>query len=256
MAVATGALRKQQRVEAKAAAKAKRDKVILIGGSVLLVAVLAFELPKVLGGSSSSTPTPAPTAASTPAATPSTPAVAGVPTPALVARELKTIAHLSQKNPFTPQLSPGAVPTTNTAPLGKGPAVRASHFKLKDPFKAQLVVPGSSLAATAPLAQPSHAVKPVPVSKPKVVAAAAPYGYIVILRSLDTKAAGLSEVKRAHAAGLTSAGLLFSSKYTTLRHGYWVVYLAKYPTWNAANAGLDAAKAHGYASAYRRPARK
>src|SRR5262249_36001528 len=145
MAVATGTLRKQQRVEAKAAAKAKRDKVILIGGSVLLVAVLAFELPKVLGGSSSSTPTPAPTAASTPAATPSTPALAGVPTPALVARELKTIAHLSQKNPFTPQLSPGAVPTTNTAPLGKAPAVRASHFKLKDPFKAQLVVPGSSL---------------------------------------------------------------------------------------------------------------
>ena len=255
MAVATGTLRKQQRVEAKAAAKAKRDKIILIGGSVLLVAVLAFELPKVLGGSSSSTPTPAPTVASTPAATAGAPAVAGVPTPALVARELKTISHLNQKNPFTPQLSAGAVPTTNTAPFGKAPAVRGSHFKLKDPFKAQLVVPGASLT-TAPLAQPTHTVKPVPTSKPKVVATPAPYGYIVILRSLDTKAAGLSEVKRAHAAGLTSAGLLFSSKYTTLRHGYWVVYLAKYPTWNAANAGLDAAKAHGYASAYRRPARK
>src|SRR5215469_7898611 len=100
MAVATGTLRKQQRVEAKAAAKAKRDKIILIGGSVLLVAVLAFELPKVLGGSSSSTPTSAPTVASAPAATPSTPAVVGAPTPAVVAQQLKTISHLSQKNPF------------------------------------------------------------------------------------------------------------------------------------------------------------
>lgn len=255
MAVATGTLRKQQRVEAKAAAKAKRDKIILIGGSVLLVAVLAFELPKVLGGSSSSAPTPAPTVASTPAATAGAPAVAGVPTPALVARELKTISHLNQKNPFTPQLSVGAVPTTNTPPFGKAPAVRGSHFKLKDPFKAQLAVAAPAVT-TAPLAQPTQTVKPVPVSKPKVVASPAPYGYIVILRSLDTKAAGLSEVKRAHAAGLTSAGLLFSSKYTTLRHGYWVVYLAKYRTWDAANAGLQAARAHGYASAYRRPARK
>ncbi len=46
MAVATGALRKRQSLESKAAAKAKRDKLILVGGSVLLVAVLAFELPK------------------------------------------------------------------------------------------------------------------------------------------------------------------------------------------------------------------
>ena len=253
MAVATGALRKQQSLESKAAAKAKRDKLILIGGSVLLVAVLAFELPKVLGGSSS-TPAPAPTdVASAPAAAPSVSAVPGAPSPALAARELKTVSHLSLKDPFTPQLSQGAVPSTGTVAFGKAPAVRASHFKLKDPFKAQLVVAQPS-TTIAPLAQPTHAVKPVPKSKP--AAAAAPYGYVVILRSLDTKAAGFTEVRRAHAAGLTSAGLLYSSAYSTLRHGYWVVYLAKYRTWDSANAGLQAARAHGYSSAYRRPARK
>lgn len=253
MAVATGTLsRKQQRLEAKAAAKEKRNKVVLIGGSVLLVGVLAFELPKVLGGSSS-TPAPAPAVAIAPAGAPTSPAVLGAPSPALVARQLKTISHLSLKDPFTPQLSAGGGPSSSSAPFGKGPAVRASHFKLKDPFKAQLAAEAPS-TATAPLAQPTHSVTPVPKSKP--VPAAAPYGYIVILRSVDTKAGGLSEVKKAHAAGLASAGLLYSSAYTTLRHGYWVVYLAKYRTWDAANAGLDEAKAHGYASAYRRPARK
>jgi len=253
MAVATGALRKQQSLEAKTAAKAKRDRLILIGGSVVLVAVLAFELPKVLGGSSSSTPTPAPTVVASAPAAPSASAVAGAPSSAQVARELKTISHLSLKDPFTPQLTQGAAPSTGASPFGKAPAVRASHFKLKDPFKAQLVVAAPS-TTIAPLAQPTHAVKPVPRSKP--AAAAAPYGYVVILRSLDTKAAGLSEVRRAHAAGLTSAGLLYSSAYSTLRHGYWVVYLAKYRTWDSANAGLQAARAHGYSSAYRRPARK
>jgi len=254
MAVATGALRKQQSVEAKAASKAKRDKLILIGGSVLLVAVLAFELPKVIGGSSSSTPTTAPTVVASAPAASATSTALGAASPAEVSRELRTISHLSLKDPFTPQLSDGAVPSAAAGnPFTKGPAVRKSHFKLKDPFKAQLVVPEPS-TTIAPLAQPTHAVKPVPKSKP--AAAAAPNGYVVILRSLDTKAAGLSEVRRAHAAGLTSAGLLYSSAYSTLRHGYWVVYLAKYRTWNSANAGLQAARAHGYSSAYRRPARK
>ena len=78
----------------------------------------------------------------------------------------------------------------------------------------------------------------------------------MILRSLDSKAAALREVKAAHAQGLRSAGILYSSKYTTLRHGYWVVYLNKYATWNAANAGLQTARSHGYSSAYRRPVRK
>ena len=260
MAVATGTLRKQQRIEAKAAAKAKRDRLILIGGSVVLVAVLAFELPKVLGGSSSSTPPPAPAPVSTPAATPGATVLPGAPSAAVVASELKTISRLHLKDPFAPQLSGGAAPSaaaTAAAPFAKGPAVRAAHFKLKDPFKAQLGAPPSSTAAAAaPLAHPTRAVEPVPASKPKQAAPAAPNGYIVILRSLDTKASGLSEVRRARAAGLSSAGLLYSSAYSTLRHGYWVVYLAKYPTWDAANAGLQTARAHGYSSAYRRPARK
>jgi hypothetical protein len=81
-------------------------------------------------------------------------------------------------------------------------------------------------------------------------------GYVVVLRSLDSAAAARQEVKRARTQGLVSAGILYSSRYSTLRHGYWVVYLNRYPTMAAANAGLQEARAHGYASAYRRPVRK
>ena len=88
----------------------------------------------------------------------------------------------------------------------------------------------------------------------KVSTSAPTSGYIVVLRSLDTKSAGLRELKRAHASGFPSAELLFSSKYTTLRRGYWVVYV-RYPTAKGATAGTAQAHGHGYPSAYRRIAK-
>lgn len=252
MAVATSSLRRRKDEEAKVAAKSKRDKVLLIGGSVVLVAVLAFEVPKLMhtmSSSSSSAPAPAVTPVATPGATA---AVPGVVTPSEVRRDLKQIASLPSKDPFKAQLATVAS-TTGSQPWGAAPAVRTSHFKSKDPFKVQL---GEVAAAPmAPLASPVPVSSPTPV-KHKSSATAASHGFIIILRSLDTKAAGQREVRKAHASGLSTAGLLFSSKYTTLRHGYWVVYLDKYATAAQANAALQVARDHGYSSAYRRPVRK
>jgi SPOR domain len=262
MAVATGTLRRRGSQEAQAAAKAKRQKLILIVGAVVLVGVLVFQLPKLMKGSSSGTSaaststTPTTSTPGTAATAPALPAATVGPTisAAQVTHDLAVIArNYPSKDPFKVQVSTGTTSTTQPAPtIPKAPAVRNAHFKLKDPFVAQ-VSTGTTTSTPAPTIPAAPPVKTPTVHK---TASTAPYGYIVILRSLESKAAALREVKAAHAQGLTSAGVLYSSKYTTLRHGYWVVYLNRYPTWNAANAGLRAARAHGYSSAYRRPVRK
>ncbi len=257
MAIAAGALR-QRNQQAQEKAKAKRQKLILVAGMVLLVGVLAFQLPKLMKGSSSPSTTPATTTpastATAPAAAVAAPAVAAPAiSPAQVRRDLRQIAAFGTKDPFKPQVTSTAAgaSTTSGAPTpASAPAVRRSHFVTKDPFKVQVAV-ATAQSASAPLATPA-----TPVSQPKTTPAVAPHGYIVILRSLDTRAQGLSEVKKAHAKGLKEAGLLYSSAYTTLRHGYWVVYLAKYSTAAAANTGVKSARAAGYSSAYQRPVKK
>jgi hypothetical protein len=252
MAVATGTLQRRRNEENKVAAKSKRDKIILAVGGLVLVAVLAFELPSILKGSSSSAP-PAPATLAPTAAVSSTAVPAGASSAAVVRRELAAIAKLPSKDPFQAQLGTGAGSATQLPSLAKEPRVRTSHFVVKNPFKVLIGAPATT-AAVAPLAK-------APVVTPaKVVKASAPVttlvGYVVVLRSLDSAAAARQEVKRAHAQGLVSAAILYSSRYSTLRHGYWVVYLNRYPTMAAANAGLQEARAHGYASAYRRPVRK
>jgi len=115
-------------------AKDKRMKKVAIGGAVLLVAILAFEVPKMLhsGGSSTSSPPPAttttPSATATPASTPtSTPAgtaaAAVTPTaastklpsdlpPARAKSQLYSFSHFTGKDPFVQQV--------NTAPASSG----------------------------------------------------------------------------------------------------------------------------------------
>ncbi len=252
MAVATGALRRRQREDAKVEAKSKRDKIILAVGGVVLLVVLAIEVPGLLSSGSSSTPPPAPA----PAATPSAPAAAGAGavTPASVRAALREIARLPSKDPFKPQLLANSASTGGAPAIPKAPAVRAKHFVLKDPFKVQ--IGQASGSALAPIATPPP-VTPTPTThKVKTSSSSAQSGYIVILRSLDTKASAQQEVKKAKAQGLQGASILYSSKYTTLRRGYWVVYLSTYPTVAAADAGLQEAHSHGYASAYRRPIKK
>lgn len=104
-------------------AKDKRAKRLAIGGAVLLVAVLAFEMPKVLkghGGSSSSTP---------PAATTTTPSYGPSTTPT-----------------GTPVASAAVLPATSTKLTSSDLAPRRSkselysfsHFAGKDPFVQQV----------------------------------------------------------------------------------------------------------------------
>jgi hypothetical protein len=121
-------------------AKDRRTKKIPIGGAVVLVAVLAFEVPKMMhsGGSNSAAPpattttgaytTPTGTPASAPSTTaPGTAAAAGAPTTASMKLpnsdapplrswgQLFSFSHFSGKNPFAQQVnnsSPAATQTT------------------------------------------------------------------------------------------------------------------------------------------------
>ena len=148
MAVATGTLSRRQNQENKVAAKSKRDKIILAVGGLVLVAVLAFELPSILNGSSSSTPpapaTPAPTAAVSSTAVP-----AGTSSVAVVRRELAVIAKLPSKDPFQAQLGTGAGSSTQLPSLAKEPRVRTSHFVVKDPFKVLIGAPANHCGGCA-----------------------------------------------------------------------------------------------------------
>ena len=141
--------------------------------------------------------------------------------------------------------------------------MRTSNFVAKNPFKAQLGVDAGQAVPAVPIATGPGVAAPASgltstgstTTKTSGVATSAPTsGFIVVLRSLDSRAAGLEELKLAHIHGFPSAQLLFSSKYSTLRHGYWVVY-SRYPTAAGANDGVVQAKAHGYLSAYRRVAK-
>lgn len=100
-------------------AKQAKQKKILIGLSVVLVAVLAIQLPKMLSGTKGSTQA-APAGAATP----------GTTTPAT-------------GTPATPVVTPTVPTPAVVAPVGKAQLASFSLFKPKDPFVPQIKVPTS-----------------------------------------------------------------------------------------------------------------
>jgi hypothetical protein len=114
-------------------AKDRRAKMMAIGGVVVLAGVLAFEMPKVLhhSGSSSATPPAATTTAAGTgvSATPATGTPAALPTastklpnsdvaPRRLKSELFSFSHFAGKDPFVPQVS--AADITGTPSTGSG----------------------------------------------------------------------------------------------------------------------------------------
>ena len=100
--------------------------------------------------------------------------------------DLKAIAKLPSKDPFQAAAGSGRSVTTATQPLASSPRVRLSHFVSKDPFKAR------SDRRRPAATQASH-TRDAPAGDEDPGYArrrTRPFGYIVILRSLDTKAAG------------------------------------------------------------------
>lgn len=140
-----------------AQAKAKRQKKMAIGGGVLLMAVLAFQLPGMLKGSKQAAPEAAPA--------PTTPVQPG-PTETTGGSAVAPVNENASKLPAEPDPAP--------APL-EGQLVTFNLFKSKDPFVQQLAEsPGgetsdSPPASTPPTVAPPSATPPPsapPVSEP------------------------------------------------------------------------------------------
>jgi hypothetical protein len=127
-------------------AKDRRAKRLVIGGAVLLVAVLAFEMPKVLkghGGSSSSTPpaattttgTPSYGASTTPASTPvasaavlpatSTKLTTSDLSPRRSKSELYSFNHFAGKDPFVQQVSASDITSSPSGTSGASGVITA-----------------------------------------------------------------------------------------------------------------------------------
>jgi hypothetical protein len=154
--------RKKSRMQSVREAKDRRAKKIAIGGGVLLVALLAFEIPHYLGGSKSAAPAPATTAtaptgsttpgATTPAsATPGVPAVATAPTP------------------------PAKVTNSDLPPSNSKEQLSSfSTFASKDPFDQQVTADSGvtgSTGSSSTTAPPSGATASSTTSQPVVTAA-------------------------------------------------------------------------------------
>ena len=128
---------RKSRMQSVRDAKDRRTKKIAVGGVVLLVAVLAFEVPKVLkssGGNSSSPPAATTTAAGTGVSTtpatsaPGTVAAAAVPaastklpnsdpTPTRTKSQLYSFSQFAGKDPFVQQVTAASI-TSSPATAG------------------------------------------------------------------------------------------------------------------------------------------
>lgn len=171
-------------------AKDRRAKRLAIGGAVLLAAVLAFEMPKVLKGHSSSssappaattTTTPGYSATATPTATPvasaavvpatSTKLTSSDLAPRRSKSELYSFSHFSGKDPFVQQVSASDITSSpgtsggsgaNSGVISSGPApgaqttsarmlARTGVVTLQVNGKAQAVRVGGSFPSSNPL---------------------------------------------------------------------------------------------------------
>jgi hypothetical protein len=80
-------------------------------------------------------------------------------------------------------------------------------------------------------------------------------GYTVVLGSVPTTRGRDAAVRQARAAiraGLPAVGVLDSSKFASLRPGYYVIFSGYYRTVDGAVAAVDPAQENGYRRAYER----
>jgi hypothetical protein len=129
--------RKQKRMQDLREAKDRRTKKVAAGLAVVLVLVLAFEVPKMLKGSggSSSTP-PAATTSSTPGVTTAAPATTAPGTAAAASMPVTS----------------SKLPNSDTQPrAGKAQLYSFTHFTGKDPFVQQVkdAVPGAGSSGSS-----------------------------------------------------------------------------------------------------------
>lgn len=152
--------RRKKKLQDIRASKDRRAKKMAIGGAVLLVAVLAFELPHYLGGKSSA-PSAAGTTASDTTAASTTPGVTGAP--AATASGTAPVAAV-------PVTASTKLPNSDVAPVRtKSQLYSFDTFAGKDPFVQQVSTtqPGSA-GSTPPGTTPPSSSAPAQTASTSV----------------------------------------------------------------------------------------
>jgi len=128
---------RKKRAQDLRAAKDARMKKIAIGGAVLLVAVLAFEVPKMMHGNKSSSPAPATT--TTAATTPGAPTSTAVPAPSATPSSTAAPAALIPAAATATSAASTKLTNSDVEPkLKKSQLYSFTHFAGKDPFVQQI----------------------------------------------------------------------------------------------------------------------
>ena len=138
-------------------------------------------------------------------------------------------------------------------------AAAASSVSTKhSPTKPKVTAPAKTRPAAT---QPTITTGPLPTAPgskkaPPTAAGdwpAATSGYTNVLASIPVsagRAVAEGRARAAAAAGLPRVGVLVSSRYPSLRGGYYVVFSGVYPTATQAVPGLAVAHARGFPDAY------
>jgi hypothetical protein len=218
----SAAQRRRSAYAAAAAAKQRRQKIMAIVGFVLLIAVMAYEVPKVLnrggGPAASSSSAPPPSSVTT--------------QPKTLPKSLRTG---SGADPFVAR-------TYASSDSGVGPALPG-----RDPF-ATAATQAADTQASAPPPLPETIVIGTPTASGATV-----HGWIVILASIPTgrgQASAEAFARSARRDGIGAVGVLNSSNRKPLRGGYWVVYTGPVRTVSTAENLASSVHANGYRAAY------
>lgn len=218
-------------------AKERRQKLMVAGLGVLLLLLLAFQLPKLLsrGGGSSHSAAPA-------RVVPTAPTVVADSTAVTSTKAYRAALKQAPHDVFiVKQLSGDNTLGAVATPAG-----------LHDPF----AKPHSAQAAIAPPTQKPVTSSPLPgtivVGTPganKVTV----QGWIVILASIPTAQgadAANAFAAQARKAGFGTVSVLNSSNRKPLRGGYWVVYTGPYNTLAQVSTFADTIHSSGFKTAY------
>jgi hypothetical protein len=225
-----------------AARRARRQKIFVAVGAVVLLAIVGFEVvPGVL--SSSSSGGSAGTASSTPSA-----AVVTTAAVAVASTTGPKLPHSVERTPardlFMPLIMAGPVSAgVAAAPhTPNAPAVRAKHFVVKDPFLPQVKTP------TTPIAPPVQGQSGSRAPAQKPTSQSAPAAYIVVIGTIPTKGqAGLQAAARAVVAA-RNAGLkdVVANNALPGAKGTFTVFTGPYASAGEAHAELVRALRNGY----------
>jgi hypothetical protein len=145
-----------------------------------------------------------------------------------------------------------AAPTTPAAPNAPAdtPPTGSQPTPAPAPSTTTPAPSGGTAAGTSSTATPAPAPAPAPAAEGWPPGKS---GFTVILASMPTKAAADDKLNAAKAAGVTSAAILHSDDFPSLKPGYWVVFDGQYDTIDQAQSQAAADRGKGeFGDAYPR----